>query len=161
MSFELRNEHWNGTKVRVFLQPNSKSAKPRLWSIQVLGNVIHTTWGQQDGAMQEATDILKGVNIGKKNEMSPEAYALDRAKEMARKKDWEGYREIHRDTGEYLDPITEKTIDFDNLPLALSFYKPDNSMGAGITKKAEAGKVWYARKRNGLMFVLARGTGSA
>jgi hypothetical protein len=107
--------------------------------------------------MQEAHDISQGVNLGKKNEMSPAAYALDRAKEMCRKKHWEGYREFAQD--QCIDEVATTNIDFNNLPLNLCFYKPDNSMGAGITKKAEAGKVWYTRKRNGIGYVLARGTG--
>jgi hypothetical protein len=125
-----------------------------------MDNKVITKWGQSGGAMQTATEAFQGVNIGKKNEMSPEAYALDRAKEMCRKKNWEGYREATPE-GHLLDASVKAEIDFDNLPLSLCFYKPDNSMGAGITKKAEEKKVYYARKRNGLMFVIARGKGEA
>jgi predicted DNA-binding WGR domain protein len=158
MSFEERNASWTGP-VREFRQPHSRSSAPRLWRISVEDNAIHTWWGQVGGAIQHAVERMPGVNIGKKNEMSPAAYALDRAKEMCRKKNWEGYREFSGE--EALDQIVSKEIDFDNLPLSLCFYKPDNSMGAGITKKAQAGQVWYARKRNGLMYVIARGEGPA
>jgi predicted DNA-binding WGR domain protein len=164
MSFDERNASWTGG-TREFLQAHSRTSSPRCWGIRVEGNRVITYWGQRGGALQEATEAFQGVNLGKKNEMSPDAYALDRAKEMCRKKDWEGYREIDP-TGErtslvYLDAVVKAEIDFDNLPLSLCFYKPDNSMGAGITKKAEEKKVFYARKRNGLMFVIARGEGPA
>jgi hypothetical protein len=158
MTFEERNAAWNGNGKRFFIQINSKAQ--RHWGIWVEGNVVHYQWGQVGGALQHATEIAQGVNIGKKNEKSPEEYALYRAREMSRKKEWEGYREVDLQNN-FLDKPSPTSIDFDNLPLALSFYKPDNSMGAGITKKAEAGKVWYARKRNGLMFVLTRGAGPA
>ncbi len=121
--------------------------------------------------MQNASETLKGVNIGKKNEKSPEQYALERAREMARKKNWEGYKEVRAPTLHetvtgrvsaqtgmmYWPDAIQTDIDFDNLPLNLSFYKPDNTMSVGMTKKANNKEVWYTRKRNGLAFVLARG----
>lgn len=155
MSFETRNTAWTGNQ-RNFLQFHSRSGTPRYWSIQVIGNEIHTTWGQQGGALQTAKEIKEGINIGKKNERSPEQYALERARDMCRKKNWEGYREV--DSGNQpLDPVVSTEINFDDLPLSLCFYKPDNTMSTGMMKKAQAGTVWYARKRNGLAYVIARG----
>jgi hypothetical protein len=157
MAFKDRNEEWvAGT--RYFLQPNSKSSTPRVWIIWVQGNVITYQWGQLGGAMQQANEMAQGVNIGKKNEISPEGYALYRAKEMCRKKHWEGYIETDSSGTVFMEEPSPSTIDFDNLPLNLCFYKPDNSMGAGITKKANAGQVLYARKANGLMFVISKGS---
>jgi hypothetical protein len=114
--------------------------------------VVWTGWSQLGGKEQSAEETFQSINVGKTNEVSANTYALERAREMCRKKAWEGYREI----GEagYLDPLVETEIDFDNLPLSLSFYKPDNTMGAGIEKKARAGRCWYTRKRNGMMTVL-------
>lgn len=154
MSFEERNTSWTGVS-REFRQLQSRSSAPRVWSIRVEGNAIITTWGQLGGAMQTATELMNGVNVGKSNEKSPEQYALERAREACRKKNWEGYREFSGN--QPLDAVVSTEINFDDLPLSLSFYKPDNTMGGAITKKAEAGKVWYSRKRNGLAFVLARG----
>lgn len=169
MTFDERNEGWGG-HLRGFLQMHSRSGVPRYWAIRVEENRIITRWGQFGGSMQEATEHMNGVNIGKKNEKTPAQYALERARETCRKKNWEGYREavLHTDgmvsatpdgTPVFWDAPTISDIDFENLPLSLSFYKPDNSMGAGITKKAEAGQVLYARKANGLMYVIARGAG--
>lgn len=153
--FAERNEIWGGSQ-RWFLQQHSRTSAPRCWGIRVEGNRIFTTWGQLNGALQEAVEQKQGVNVGKANEMTPEHYALDRAREMCRKKNWEGYRETDS-SFTFLDPPPVAAVNFSSLDLSLCFYKPDNSMGAGITKKAEAGKVWYARKRNGLMYLLARG----
>lgn len=158
MNFQLRNTTWTGPK-RTFLQLNSRSSSPRLWAIEVVGNVIHTWWGQQGGAIQHASEVSNGVNHGKSNEVSPERHALELAQEKCRKHEHSGYREIG-ENGQPLDEATSTSIDFDNLPPSLCFYKPDNTMGAKITKLADAGKVLYSRKRNGLAFVISKGTGA-
>jgi hypothetical protein len=106
--------------------------------------------------MQSAVETMQGINIGKKNEKSAEVYALERARETCRKKNLEGYREFKNDRP--MDELVKKDINFDDLPASLCFYKPDNTMGPGITKKAEAGNVLYTRKRNGMAYILARGT---
>jgi hypothetical protein len=150
MTFDERNEKWQG-EPRFFQQNQSRNGTPRVWSVNVLGNMIKTEWGQSGGAMQNAVESANAVNVGKKNEIGPEAYALYLGREKCRKKHWEGYREIRLDGSFYDEHIT--TIDFNNPPENLAFWKPDNSPGPGITKKAAAGKVWYPRKMNGLMFV--------
>jgi ATP-dependent DNA ligase len=155
--FDERNESWDGTR-REFHQLQARHGTG-YWGIAVVGNAVQTWFGKLGGTIQTRTERFQGVNLGKKNEMSPEAYALDRAKEMCRKKHWEGYREFAN--GVPVDALIEAAIDFDNLPLNLCFYKPDNSMGAKIEKKAQEGKVWYARKANGMMFAIAKGTGDA
>ena len=157
MSFEDRNSEWMGGR-REFHQVHSRSGT-RLWAVWVENDSIRYEWGQLDGKMQLANEKCLGVNLGKSNEMDAETYALDRAREMCRKKNWEGYREVFHSgtTHGYYDPPAVNTIDFDHLPENMCFYKPDNSMGAGITKKAEAGNVWYARKANGMMFIIAKG----
>lgn len=158
MSVEDRNAAWKG-KLREFHQVNSR-AGTRFWSVKVSGPIITTMWGKLGGASQTVSETVQGVNIGKKNEKSPSQYALERASEIVRKKSLEGYREVLWESGRaiFLDPVQETKIDFDNLPASLSFYKPDNTMGAKITKLAEAGKVWYTRKRNGMMTVLCKGS---
>ena len=150
-------QNWSG-KAREFRQVSSK-ANVKIWTISVKGNEIHKRWGLQGGKMQEVVEKLNGVNIGKKNEVSPEAYALDRAEETIHRKVREGYREYDA-SGNLIGEVVETTIDFDNLPESLCFYKPDNSMSVGMEKKAAAGKVWYGRKRNGLMYVIVKGSGA-
>ena len=160
MNFEQRNAAWNGDE-REFHQPHSRSGTPRVWLVAVVGNAVHTSWGQLGGKMQVATEYFEGVNLGKSNAIGPAAYALDRAREMCRKKNWEGYREIRAHQSSaivYLDEVTKSVINFDEpLPLSLSFYKPDNSLSAGLEKRTRAGQTLYTRKRNGMMKVLCKG----
>jgi predicted DNA-binding WGR domain protein len=150
MTFDQRNEKWDG-KPRYFRQTQTRSSSPRFWKCWVEGKTVHYEWGQVGGAVQQANEEGYVVNAGKKNEVSAENYALYLAREKARKKHWEGYRE-HDSNGKQLDEhVTE--IDFDNPPLNLCFWKPDNSPGPGITKKAESQKLIYIRKMNGLAYV--------
>lgn len=150
MTFEQRNEAWDGTSVREFRQTQTRSSSPRTWKCWVKGSTIFCQWGRLGGAIQEASEISLGVNHGKKNFISPENYALYLAREKCRKKNWEGYREVDGSGVPVDELVTE--IDFSNPPLNLAFWKPDNSPGAGMMKKAEAGKVIYVRKMNGLMY---------
>lgn len=154
MGFDERNALWKG-KYREFRQLQSRSSAPRIWGIEVNGSHIITSSGQLGGAIQTFTEVMKGVNIGKSNEKSPELYAIERAREVARKKNWEGYREFHDDKP--LDELVSTEINFDDLPISLSFYKPSNTLSAKMEKKAAERKVLYSRKRNGLAFVIARG----
>lgn len=151
MTFEERNNSWDGVAPRYFRQNQTRSSSPRFWKIWVEGITVKYEWGQVGGAVQQQSQDGYVVNAGKKNEISAKDYALYLAREACRKKHWEGYRE-YDENGFYLDThVTE--IDFDNPPLNLAFWKPDNSPGPGILKKAESGKVIYARKMNGLMYV--------
>lgn len=155
MSFETRNEKWKG-EPRYFRQTQTRSSAPRFWMCWVDGDTIHSEWGQVGGAMQKVSEVAKGVNKGKKNEISPEDYALYLGRERCRKKNWEGYREYVMDKKggvKFLDELST-SIDFNDPPKNLAFWKPDNSPGAGMEKKAANNAVWYARKMNGLAFFL-------
>lgn len=158
MNFEKRNDAWGGEE-RAFVQSQTRSSAPRIWRVRVDGDLISYAWGQMNGALQTATERGYVVNQGKKNEVSAVDYALYLAREKARKKHWEGYREVDA-AGNYLDALSTE-IDFDNLPLNLSFYKPANNLleCKGLFKKAQNGKVWYTRKRDGNAMILARGQG--
>lgn len=156
MTFDDRNSSWVGNP-RTFSQFNSRASSPRVWSIEVSGNIITYSWGQMGGAIQTAQEICQGVNIGKSNEVSPEAYALYVAREKCRKQNLSGYRETDQ-SGNPMDPLVSTSIDFDNLPPSLCFYKPDNTLGAKLEKKAREGRAWFSRKRNGLAFIISKGT---
>ena len=158
MTFVDRNTVWTGA-LREFHQMQSRSGTPRVWTIMSGGGTVHTTWGQLGGKMQQATETFSGVNDGKTNFVGPTEHALDRAREMCRKKNWEGYREIIPGSGAFFDPTVASEIDFTQpLPLSLSFYKPDNSLSSGLEKKARDMHCWYTRKRNGMMKVLVKNT---
>ena len=64
------------------------------WSIWTQGNVIHTEWGQTDGAMQRGKDVISsGKNIGRSNETDPDEQAALEAKASWEKKKKKGYHE--------------------------------------------------------------------
>lgn len=62
------------------------------WEVKVEGNVITNTYGQLDGKLQTAVDVIKeGKNKGKVNETTPEEQALIKAQQMYDKKLKSGY----------------------------------------------------------------------
>lgn len=151
MTFEERNAAWEGSR-RYFVQLQSRGG-PRIWAVEVRGNQILTEWGLYDGAQQNAIETAQGVNKGKKNELSPEQYALYLGREKARKKNWEGYREINLD-GSFKDLVLAE-VNFDDPPKNLCFWKPDNGLDSKkLQAKAAAKEVWYVRKFDGHSFVL-------
>lgn len=156
MDFLTRNEQWTG-EPREFHQTVTRSSAPRVWKIWVQGPTVFVQHGQLGGVLQQTHETMTGVNHGKKNEKSPEVYAIERARYYAEKKSREGYREVGAD-GQFLDAHVSE-IDFDRLPQNLCFWKPDNSPGATIEKKAKDGKLWYARKRDGEMIAICKGSG--
>lgn len=166
------NKMWSGL-IRHFIHPK---AGGRYWSIEVVGATVAVSHGKVGGKLTLASETFKPLNVGKANERTAESVALDKACETTRKKSLEGYREhiiIHSCqpgpvdvpgwAGEGFRCIEEEvdnTIDLDNLPSTLCFYKPHNTVEGALLKKMEEGKVLYSRKRNGSMFVLARGVGA-
>jgi ATP-dependent DNA ligase len=154
MGFQERNEEWDGSK-RQFVQLASRSSSPRVLTVWTKKDVLHYQWGQLGGAMQEATEKAPVVNAGKKNEVSAQANALALGLRKMELKHREGYREVRPGTDTLLDAVEKPAIDFTKpLPQSLSFYKPLNSAGAGLLKKAEKGDAWYTRKMNGMMHVI-------
>ena len=156
MSFETRNEKWTGG-LRKFIQANSRHSR-RVWDIAVFEDMVITHWGQEDGALQEAREFLKPLNVGKANEKTAAEVALDRGRRLALLKYREGYREVVN--GRMLEEA-ETTIDFEDLPQNLCFYKPENSLSVKLDGLARTGKAHYVRKADGLMFVISKGTGKA
>jgi ATP-dependent DNA ligase len=68
------------------------------WSISVEDNRIIKEYGQIDGKMQTASDIVKeGKNIGKSNETSPEQQAIAEATAQWEKKLKSGYSKTQKD----------------------------------------------------------------
>ena len=154
MSFQERNATWQGAR-RQFIQLASRSASPRVWTVWTKGDTLSYQWGQLGGAMQEANEKAPVVNAGKKNEVGAEANALALGLRKMELKYREGYREVAVGTDTLLDAVETPAIDFTKLlPQSLSFYKPLNSAGAGLLKKAEKGDAWYTRKMNGMMHVI-------
>jgi DNA ligase-1 len=84
--------------------------------------VIHTRYGQLDGAMQEASDVIsEGKNVGKKNETSPVMQAKFEAESKWEKQKKKGYVEKLEDA---TDGVVDEIIEGGTEPmLAQSFDK--------------------------------------
>jgi hypothetical protein len=137
---------WTG-ETREFHQKGRKHTLA--WTIRVAGATETTTHGVLDGAMQETSHTYSGINIGKKNEVSPEDYALDRAQRKVTLRTYKGYTEV----GD--DPAPVALLPDEQLPLNLCFYKPDNTLSVTLEKKLLMGKgVLLGRKREGMMHVI-------
>lgn len=66
----------------------------KVWRIGTQGAEIHTEWGILGGKEQRSIDVAPAVFVGKANELSPEANAIEEAKRKIKKKTDEGYVEF-------------------------------------------------------------------
>jgi len=141
---------WNGS-TREFRQTGRKHTL--VWKIRVV-SATETTWhGTLDGQLQKTSHTYGGVNRGKANALSPSENAVLKAERKITLKTRSGYLEY--EDGRPLRGGRADKIDPEQpLPSNLCFYKPDNSLGAGLKKKARSGDALFFRKRDGMMYVL-------
>lgn len=132
----------------------ARTGKTRVWTIEVRGSKVITTYGELDGKMQQVVDEGQWKNEGKANEISPEVDALYLAERAILKKTRAGYRPV----GE--EPPTEISW-HEALPKNLCFYKPDNTLSARLQKLMRDGKAWLGRKRDGEMLAVVKGLDGA
>lgn len=153
LPFEHRQAIWKGNK-RIFRQLHGRQDRPIVWEIWVEGDRYFTRHGLLGGQMQETNKVGKVKNNGKINEISAEVDALAEARRLCRKKyDFEGFDEFYEERNLDLRGGTPSIPHLlTNLPGNFSLYKPGNNLLEATTllKKAEAGKVVYALKRNGM-----------
>lgn len=84
------------------------------WGHNIAGEgLIHTMYGQLDGAMQETTDVItEGKNVGKKNETTPVTQAKSEAESKWDKQKKKGYVESLDDASDGIrDAIIEGGTD--------------------------------------------------
>lgn len=70
------------------------------WRISVFGDVITISHGKEGGKMQTKTEVVKGKNIGRANETTPEQQAVLEAESRYKKQLDKGYRENKADLEE-------------------------------------------------------------
>lgn len=80
------------TKLATLYGRTSKG-KTKVWTISTEGDTIITTYGQLDGKMQTSRKTVKGKNIGKSNETTPEEQARSEAQSKWNKQKDKGYVE--------------------------------------------------------------------
>lgn len=132
---------------REFTQ-TSRTGKPRIWTIEVVGDRIFTSFGELGGKLQYVEDVGVRKNAGRANEISPEEDALQEAERQIRDKVRQGYSE----TGPGVDAIDW----FAPLPINLRFYKPDNSLSRSLIDRIEEQRALFTRKREGEMTVIVK-----
>lgn len=142
--------------IRRFRQLKGRTAKPMLWEVEVAGNSVIVTWGQEDGAQQKTIQRFKSVNQGKANEKTPERVALEYAEREVLKHTRQGYRELD-ENGEFIGEKAFDVMDFDSPPLNFRTYKPQNTVNGYIQKLLDQNAAWCVRKRNGLMHYVFSG----
>jgi len=137
--------------VREF-RNTSRTGAVRVWRIAVVGNEIHTQFGQLDGKMQDVVELGEPKNVGRSNEMTAEQDATFQAERMILKKTRKGYVESGTETEESEVSI----ISAETLPTNLCFYKPFNSVTAAMKQKIEQSEAWLLRKYDGEMMVIRK-----
>ena len=128
----------------------SRTGKTRIWTIEVNGPLVHTTFGELGGQMQSVTDEGRVKNAGRSNEKSAEEDALYLAERAIKKKVRSGYRL----SGE--EAATEIDWDSHELPENLRFYKPSSTLSKSMLRDIELGKALFTWKRDGEMMVIVK-----
>ena len=133
----------------------AKSGKTRIWHVEVAGDEVTIShyWEGSD-KVQETSRRGEAKNIGRANEVTPEVDAKNWAKRQIELKVREGYREWNIKEGEFYqheDKSKKNSIDFNNLPRELRFYKPQNNLNAHLKKLLESWEAVATRKRDGVM----------
>jgi predicted DNA-binding WGR domain protein len=131
----------------------AKTKKVRYWGICVVGDEVHTQFGELHGKVQTGLDKGLVKNAGRSNEVSAEQDAHEKAERLILEKQRDGYVEMAEPPS--AGTITTDTLDLTKpLPTNLCFFKPDNEMDPVAADLIAAGEYWFTRKRDGEMLVL-------
>jgi predicted DNA-binding WGR domain protein len=142
--------------MRRFIQDKGRNEKPQIWEITCTQNAVQVMWGQQGGAMQDTVQDFEAVNVGKKNEKSPETVAQEWMERQILLRTRKGYVEVDLRTGKPLKKVSAGELkSFMELPQNLRFYKPQNSMNTYISKLIATHNALFLRKRDGMMHVVS------
>jgi len=129
----------------------ARTGKTRVWTIELDGKFIHTTFGELGGAMQRVTDEGQAKNTGRANEMSPEEDAQNMFDRLILKKTRGGYRPAGEEEAAQGFSWEDKV-----LPENMRFYKPANTLSKHLEKKVNDGSAWLGWKRDGEAMVLVK-----
>lgn len=131
----------------------ARTGRPRIWTIEVDGNLIVTEHGELGGKLQRVVDEGQRKNVGRANEITPEQDAAYLAERAILEKVRTGYTEEGTERADSIDW-------FSTLPINLRFYKPDNSLSTTLAGKLANEMVWLSRKRDGEMVPVLKGPDS-
>jgi DNA ligase-1 len=81
----------NGIRQSQVLYKQNTTGKIQRWRVWIVGNTVHTEYGQEGGQLMQTHDVIRGKNKGKVNETSDQHQAILKADQMYDKKVKEGY----------------------------------------------------------------------
>jgi hypothetical protein len=124
----------------------TRGPKTVIWSIRFDGPTISRTWGQENGKMQNGTDVEDPVNVGKKNERSGTSQAKLRVEREIRKKMEDGFQlaSAEHEEGE-IDPYAGP-------PSTFRGPKPKNAAPKSLMAHWSSERLRIMRKHNGMCF---------
>lgn len=137
-------------QVHVTLYNKNSGGRIKIWKCWVVNNKVCREWGIENGVMQYTEDEIKGKNIGRSNETTPEEQALLEFERIVRLKREEGYTESVK--------TLEKNqsadgVDWSTATLTPSFApsKPEVSVEPEFEQSLISEKrAIYQRKHNGM-----------
>lgn len=133
----------------ITLYNHARNGGLRIWQVAVVGNEVHTRFGQLNGKLQTVVDYGMEKNVGKTNYISAEQDAQNMMTRMIRDQTRQGYSEDVPMGNVGFAPFAE-------LPDNLAFYKPQNTLSPALRKKLDEGMAWALRKYDGEMMVIQR-----
>lgn len=132
------------------------SGKMWQWSVRVDGYHVITTYGYIDGKMQSTRETAHAVNVGKKNEVSPEEQARLIAERKIKEKLDNGYS---KSTAEAEEQDLGAELDFDNMSTSFCPAKPISDLPDDtLSGLWEAGRAIVQRKFDGLCHFYVMGS---
>ena len=139
------------TKTQLF--KCNTEGKMQTWTATLGEDRVEIVWGLEDGAMQETTQVFADTPI-----KTAQAFALTHYEAQVRVKIKKGYFETRELANAAHTATYGVTVELDiaNLPTALRFYKPQNTLSASLRKLADSGKATFYRKYDGTMAVVGR-----
>ena len=154
--------------MREFRMQGSRG-QTKTWRIAVKGDELHTEWGVLGGRKQSTIDVIPAVFVGKSNELSPEANAIEEVKRRIKKKTDEGYVEYRDGSAVGADPASgfDDKIWAQGLPKQFCGYKPkpqptekDAKSWSQLQETLESGNAIITVKEDGFKhWVLVTATG--
>lgn len=119
------------------------------WSIHVNGPIVVTTYGYIDGAKQSTSETASAMNVGKSNEISPEAQALLIMERRIKDKTDNGYVESFG--AAQAQSLEGEPFSFDALPKNFCPAKPISAIESEKLRKLwDAGRLIVQRKFDGM-----------
>jgi len=143
----IKKEMKMGTRITLFHRKSKGGVK--VWSCELKGDEVHTTWGQQDGEMQHTVERLKA-----NERMTARERALALYTKRIEKKMKKGYRDELLNVTATVT-VDEKKMEWRRLPKEFAAAKPIKTYDpTDMANWARDNLVFIQRKRDGMRHFL-------